>query len=168
LFPTNEPERLVYRFDGMATYPQFEEQFRNGTYDLESVLDQRVPLYPEESFGLSGFTKLSETRKEKWGEFLSVCTDKDIDVIAFMPPVHPRLWDLLLELHADRLYDETDEFLTESTEQSGGLFKDYTLVDSFYGRQEYFRDEVHLMPENGTILLRNLLMNYLNEYPAGN
>jgi hypothetical protein len=157
LFPNNKPARLVYSSDGMAMYPEYYAQIKNGTYDLKKVLDQRVPMYPESSLGLSTFMELSEARKAKWMEFLSYCEANHIKPLVFMPPVHPQLWNLIVKLKADRLYSETDAFLKQSLESVGGEYRNYTQVESFGGSPVYFRDEVHLSQENCDLLLENLL-----------
>jgi hypothetical protein len=160
MFPKYKPEWIVYGSDGMASYPQYDEEERNGTFDLKKVLDRRVPMYPESSLELSTYKELSEVRENKWKEFLSLCIADNITPIVFMPPVHPRLWDLLVKLKADRLYSETDLFLKESVESMGGIYKNYTQIDSFGGNADHFRDEVHLSPENCSLLLRSLLADY--------
>jgi hypothetical protein len=160
IFPGKKPPRLEYRADGMGMFPEYEEEQRNGTYDLKKVLDKRIVFYPENSLGLSTFTGLSDAGKKKWEAFLSLCTANHIRVIAYMPPVHPRLWNLLEKLKADWIYTETDQYLKQSVESVGGTYMDCTHIGSFGGNPNDFRDEVHIGPEMTVKLLEHLLADY--------
>jgi len=146
-----------YREDGMAIYPRREDALETGTYDLEAALEARVPVYPYEILGIEKFTSLSETRKELWSEFVEICIERGIKIYAFMPPMHPRLWTFLNELDSAWIYEETAQYIETTVTEAGGVFRNYTDLESIHGDPELFWDEVHMHPENTELLLRNLL-----------
>ena len=156
-FGMGEAPRVEYREDGMAIYPRREEALEAGTYDLEVALEARVPVYPYESLGIDKFSGLSEPRKELWREFIEICEEYGIKIYAFMPPMHPRLWSLLNELECAWIYEETAEYVGATVTEAGGVFRNYTDLDSINGDPELFWDEVHMRPENAELLLRDLL-----------
>ena len=149
-----------YRSDGMATYPQFDMEIEAGTFDLEAVLDERVPHYPEGAFGLSDFTELSVSRLVLWEELINLCVERDIQIYAFMAPSHPRLLKLLQELDAMWIFQETSDFVERTVTDAGGVYRDYTNLESFEGNPDWFYDEVHMWTSNADLLLENLLADY--------
>jgi len=149
--------KMEFRDDGFATWIQREREIEEGTYDLQSRLDQRIRKYPERSLRLSEFTALDETRKEYWEDFLQLCEDKGIRVYAFLPAMHPQLLEVLNNLDAGRILGEVADYLDDTVSESGGVFRDYTDIRSFGGDPDLFYDEIHMRPENGEKLLKDLL-----------
>lgn len=150
-----------YRSNGMATYPQYDSEIDAGTFDLEAVLDERVPHYPEGAFGLANFTELSESRMALWEELINLCVERDIMIYSFMAPSHPRLLELLNELDAMWIFQETSDFVERTVTDAGGVYRDYTNLESFEGNPDWFYDEVHMWTSNADLLLENLLSDYI-------
>ncbi len=149
--------RIEYREDGFAIYPQREESLLNGDYNLDQVLGERVPAYIDSVLGIEQFTGLSTVRQGYWEEFLQLSNEHGITVYAFIPPMHPDLWVFLEAQCVDHLYMETSAYVEQTVSDSGGVFRNYIDLDSFDGDPEMFWDEVHMRPENGEALLRDLL-----------
>jgi len=154
-------ETIEYRPDGYAIYHEWERQVAEGSFNLEEVLDTRVPAYLVEALKPESFRNgLGSERKEIWREALDLCMENDIRVVVFMPPVHPRLWDYIVEEDADFLFYDTAEFLEQTVGETGGIFRDFTRIDSFGGSPDLFYDEVHLNPRNMSILITELFSDY--------
>jgi len=151
------PARLEYRTDGFALYHQREAMFNSGDYDLEKILDDRVPVYAENVLGISAFSSLSPERKTCWEEFLDICKQNNIRVYAFIPPMHPRLLDDIREKGLEYLYEETAEYVGSTVSEAGGVFRNYMDIESFGGDPSSFWDEVHMKIPNGEALLIDLL-----------
>jgi hypothetical protein len=151
------PPRLEYRADGMANYPFREESILSGEYNLQKVLDERVPVYPEASFGLYEFRELPESSKAEWMRFLDICTKRDIRVYVFILPMHPQLREAMTEAGADSILTQVTDYVKRTVEEQGGTFRDYTGVESCGGSGDDFYDEVPMRPENCRKILDALL-----------
>ncbi len=131
--------------------------------DAETRIERGVLTYPDERFGISTFTGLSELRKQYWEVFLAICEMRGIDVYVFMPPPHPDLLDRLYELGAGPIFEETVEYLDRTVSEVGGTFRDYTRLESFGGDPEMFSDEVHLRKPLAEQILADLLLGSTRE-----
>lgn len=122
-------------------------------------IENEVRDFPEEHWGSASHSNMSPMRKEFWEEFLRICHERSIRVYAYMTPLHPELLETVNNMErfdAAALYAEANEYLSRTVAEVGGVFRDYTDVTSFGGDPEGFYDVVHLQPENGDILLRDL------------
>ncbi|HDS29649.1 MAG TPA: DUF1574 domain-containing protein [Firmicutes bacterium] len=149
-------DKLDYRPNGFATWRHWEKQIEDGTFNLESRIDERVRKYAERSMGLSDFNSVGATRMKYWEDFLSICSERNIRVVAFIPPNHPRLAKILRELEADSVIATVSDYLAETISGVGGVFADYSDIESFSGDPNDFYDEIHMRPKNGELLLKHL------------
>jgi hypothetical protein len=148
--------KLEYRPNGFATWTYWEKQMAEGTFDLEERIDSRIRKYPERSMGLSSFKELGEVREKYWEDFLGLCRERGIKVVAFMPPDHPRLVELLSEVGAEPVFRMVSDYLSETVASAGGTCVAYTNIESFGGDPGEFYDEIHMRPANGALLLEHL------------
>ena len=128
--------------------------------DFESRLKRGIATYPDQRFEISSFTHLSPERMGYWEEFLQICEENDVRLYVFMPPPHPDLLDRLYELGAERIFEETGDYLHRTVIKAGGTFRDFTQLESFGGDPDLFSDEVHLRKPNAEMMLRALLSDY--------
>lgn len=152
-----DKQKIAYKENGFSIQIQREADIKNNRFNLDAIIDKRLRRYPERSFLLSKFTGLSETRKKYWQDFLDICRERNIKVYACMPPVHPRLLELLYGLGAERIFKETEKYLKETVSEKDWVFKNYTNIETFNGDAQLFYDEIHMQPENCNKLLRDLL-----------
>lgn len=153
-----ESERIFgFREDGFPLLPE------NVYDDAADRIQKGVLEYPYTGFGIEDFTGLSEERKFYWGEILRICDENDIEVYAITTPLHPAIVRRLVELGAKPIYDETAEYIGRTVAEIGGVFRDYSVIESFNGSPDYFLDAHHMTPDNGNILIRDLLSDYQAE-----
>jgi len=155
----SEEVLVLYRDDGFALYTPKEEAIAAGTYDLEAVVESRLTRYPDENLTITGSTVPSVRRMQQWEEFLDYCTEQGIKVIAYMPPDHPDYVELLERFGSIPVMEEISEFIGESVESRGGIYRDYTYLESFGGESDQFYDEVHMRKGNNDRLLYSLTGN---------
>ena len=153
---TNTPKMTVSE-NGYTTWIQREADIADGTYNLQERLDQRVRKYPDRSIFFSDYTELSEVRMHYWQDIIDICRERGIKVYAFLPSVHPQLYDLFQAIGVDDLLGEISSYLETSLSGTDGVFKDYTSIESFGGSPDDFYDEIHMRPQNCERLFRNLL-----------
>ncbi|MCX6645636.1 MAG: hypothetical protein NTY09_04665 [bacterium] len=162
---TNESN---WRDDG---FRMFQEEGAWGINEMEANLDKMIEAginsYPEVVWKPDEFTDLSEFRKQYWNMFLDYCEEHQIQVYAFLQPVHPALLDKLYEIGGEPLFEKTDEFVRDSVNRIHGVYRDYRNPESFGGDPTAFYDEVHMLPSNGALLVRDLLSG-LDSYPGDN
>ena len=153
-----ESERLFdFRADGFPLLPE-------NTYDeAPARIQEGILHYPYGGFGLNEFTGLSEEREHYFEEILRICDENDIRVYAITTPLHPDLVRKLVSLDAKPIFDDTAEYVGGEVEKHGGIFRDYTTIDSFGGSADYFLDAYHMTPDNGNILVRDLLSDFERE-----
>jgi hypothetical protein len=149
--------KLEYRPDGFSVEIEREAEIAAGTFDLNARIDSRIRKYPERSMRLSKFKGLSERRKQYWTDLLNLCRERGIRLYVIMPPAHPRLVRLLDELGAGGVFKEVADYLSSTVSGAGGIFRDYTRIESFGGDPSLFYDEIHVRPANGDRLLEKLL-----------
>jgi hypothetical protein len=149
-----------HRADGMPLYSSREELIAEGKFDLQSNLDLRLAMYPDQFSCITGSSVISEHNKRLWEEFLSKCTEHGIKVAAFTPTMHPRLYDRMEYLGAFPKYEEISSYLKETVEGSGGIYMDFTDLSSFGGDPDEFYDEVHMRRTNGNQMLSRLFADY--------
>jgi len=128
--------------------------------DPERRLQVDIETYSEQRWKIDEFTGLSEQRKFYWEEFLRICDENDIDVIAFMPPDHPELINKLDNLGAGPLRDEAYRYVEQTVTAIGGTCVNCSDLETFGGLETQFRDAIHMTPDNGALLLRHLFTNY--------
>jgi hypothetical protein len=149
--------KMEYFPNGYSVYVQREQEIADGTFNLQERMDQRVRKYPDRSLFLTEFTGLSDVRKQYWEDMLAICREKGIKVYAFLPPTHPQLYQFLESVGAFDIFGDVSDYLRSSVVGSGGIFRDYTNLESFNGNPDDFYDEIHMRPQNGELLLRDLL-----------
>lgn len=149
--------KMEYFPNGYSVYVQREQEISDGTFNLQERLDQRVRKYPDRSLFLSEFTEMSEVRIQYWEDMLEICRENGIIVYAFLPPTHPQLYDLLESAGAWEIFGEVSDYIESSMENTDGTFLDYTDIGSFNGNPDDFYDEIHMRPQNGELLLQDLL-----------
>jgi hypothetical protein len=104
------------------------------------------------------FQRLSPSQVRYLEQFLALCRENRIAVIAYVPPYHPRLlalWDRqtrLPQLRADLL-----EELARWQAEGGVTVHDLTRVDSFGGTDRMFLDALHPNAEANRRILDVLL-----------
>jgi len=145
------------REDGFPLYSNREEAISEGKFDFEKNLEMRLAMYPGGFTCITGESKISESNKRLWEQFLEKCQDRGIKVYAFMPVEHPRLYEKMESLGAIPVYEEIAQYLKATVEGADGIFMDFTKLDSFNGDISEFYDEVHMRKPNGDLLLHKLL-----------
>jgi len=145
-----------HRADGFPLYSNREEAISKGAFDFEKNLDLRLAMYPGGFTCITGESKISESNKRLWEQFLEKCRDRGIKVYAFMPVEHPRLYEKMESLGSIPVYEEIAQYLRATVEGADGIFMDFTELDSFNGDMAGFYDEVHMRKPNGDLLLQQL------------
>lgn len=153
---------VEYQPNGFPYQVDREAQIAAGTYDLDSILTWKIPMYPDQLLCLDGSVHISDEKKELWEDFLDEILSHGIKLYAFIPTEHPRMWAHMVELGAEENYRELAEYLDETVTGIGGTFRDYHTIDSFGGSEDDFYDEVHMRKQNGDLLLNDLLSDYKN------
>ncbi len=151
---------MIWRTDGFPVGFIEERVPARWSDDPETHLEKAIERFPETYFRFSEFDGLSDARKIYWEEFLRICNENDIQIYVFMPPPHPKLLDKLIEIGAEHLFIETAAYLEYTVSGAGGTFRDYTDVSSFAGDPEGFHDQIHIDPENGEAMVRDLLADF--------
>jgi hypothetical protein len=154
--------KLEYMPNGMTLQASAEALIAQGTFNLEERIQQRLrsKRYTEEGPVIRGWTGISETRKKYWIDFLGLCRENNIRLFVFMAPVHPLLLQLAAEQNTLSMFDELDEYLSETVAEYGGIYRNYLDVASWGGDPDEFYDEIHMRPRNSDLLLRHLLEEY--------
>ncbi len=150
----------IYREDGLALYTPKEEAIEAGEYDLEGIIDSRLSRTPQIISQLVASSGIPENRKNRWIEILDYCDQHDITVYAYLPPGHPRFIEACESIGAMPKLGEVAEFLASTIEEHGGVFADYTSIESFGGEADQFYDEVHMRKANNDRLLLDLFSGY--------
>ena len=92
-----------------------------------------------------------------WQDFLDLCHENGIEIYAYVPAYHPRLYDLLMELGGGEILVEVSDYLESTVTLQGGIYRNYMNIESFEGNPDFFYDEIHMRPENADLLIENLL-----------
>jgi len=150
----------LYRPDGFSMYTLKQEMVDDGTFDLDSVISDRLENYASKFQVITPSTTISEEAKTSWLEFLEWCSERDIDVYFFMPPAHPRYIEMLGDMGSIERFREISTFLEMSAERYNLTFRDFTDLDSIDGDPGMFWDEVHMQKHNHDLVLRELLGGY--------
>lgn len=151
---------IKYRDDGYTYYTEHDTRIADGTFNLEDRITNRLLAYPDINNCFTSSDSPSQSKMDKWIEFLEYCDEKGIQVFVYTSPMHPRFLDLLSELGADPSLEEISEFLDTTTSEHGGIFRDFTHIENFNGDRDLFYDEVHMRKENNDRMLRILLSEY--------
>ncbi|MCK4720643.1 hypothetical protein KAU08_08285, partial [bacterium] len=154
---------IKYRDDGYTFYTEHDTRIAEGTFNLEGRITNHLLAYPDINVCFTSSDSPSQSKMNKWIEFLEYCDEKGILVFAYLSPMHPRFLDLLSELGADPSHEDISEFLKTTISEHGGIFRDFTHIENFNGDQNLFYDEVHMRKENNARILRNLLSEYRPE-----
>jgi hypothetical protein len=151
-----------YRPDGFI---EFERENPEGR---DRRVARAVENYADKKFVLSRYDRLSAERKNYWEETLELCRANNIRVYAIMTPVHPRVYQRLLELGADRIYEEASQYVAGTMNGTTEIFRDYSDLGSFGGNIDYYLDGYHMDHNNGDILLYDLLSDLQPDTEADN
>lgn len=153
-----------WRVDG---FKPFEIDLDNVPEEMleewELAIDAGIDFYLENYWKPDEFTDISDDRKEYFRMFLDYCVENEIQVYAFMPPQHPDMLQRIFNLGGEPLFTETREFVESEVLESGGVYRDFMYLDSFGGDERYFRDEIHMIPQNGERMVRELLSDFDSE-----
>ena len=104
------------------------------------------------------FAQLNAAQLQYLAELFALCRSRQIQVIAYLPPYHPRLtalWDA-----QTRLPELREGLLAElrRAQASGGVtVHDFTRVESFGGNERMFLDALHPSAEANRLILDVLL-----------
>ncbi len=156
---TDRGERVSRKFrpNGEVILVGRDAEIEKGTFNLKRKIAGRIRRYPERSLGMSSYTGLSPERKIYWERFLDYCDANGIKVYVFLTPYHPALYKLMTPLGVESLIGEVREFVSATTIESGGVFRDFSRVEYFGGDPALFYDEIHMQPENSERLVDSLM-----------
>lgn len=143
--------------DGSAVMVAREQAIAEGRFDLGRVLSHRLRHFDSYSLHLESFDAPSQVRLNCVRQLLEYCRAHDIDVHAYLTPLHPDQWDLLKTLPQAQVLDESLADLKALFADYGEEFRDYSHVASFGGDPRLFYDEQHAMPENQRRIVDALL-----------
>jgi hypothetical protein len=143
-----------YRADGLTNFAIRHMNDISGPDDLEEILVTGAPKYFNHV--LAGWEFIGPERMEAWEELLNLCNEHDIEIYTFMAPLHPLLWELLGEYGSQAIIEETIDYVEGTVAEAGGVFRDYTHLDSWGGNPDMFNDEVHMLPANSADLMHEL------------
>lgn len=136
----------VYLDDGTIDYVAWDEQLARGEYDLKSAVDKSITEY---KLRHSGFDHIGVGHKASLIELAKLLKERDIELIVFTTPIHPRVEKVLRDRTA---YSQTSEelvaFLAEASKEHEFKFVDTFELATFGGEAELFYDGVHVRPEN--------------------
>lgn len=152
--------QYTYRDDGLMLFAGSDDQIASGTYDLEAMIDRRLPTYPDRNLCFVQSDEMSESAMNRWVEFLDYCVGNEIEIYVYITPQHERYREMLRDLGSENIYGEITEYLRMTVEERGGIFRDYSIPETFGGDPEMFYDEVHPRKENNDLILRDLLAGY--------
>jgi len=154
--PDKGREDKGYDPDGKAVYNDKDELIKNGTFDLEKEMARQIPQFIEVR-GFDRFTELSPDRKANWEAILKICRDKDLKLYVFISPIHPELWERIVEVGGDKTYLEAVDYIKGTVRASGGVYKNFTDPRSFGADLSFFYDSVRMRNENAERLISALL-----------
>ena len=140
--------------DGVQEYPRFDAQVQAGTFAQEDQVRGSIPgVLPR----YSDFSRLSSRRLGLLSTMLNEAQAARIQVVAFIPPIHPELeragsgGDLPLRSN------ETADTL-RGLERAGLLrYVETRNLSSFGGNPAWYYDALHFMPANADRLVALLL-----------
>jgi len=145
-----------YDPDGKALYLDKDRLIESGRFNLEHEVSVQGPEFLQVR-GFDRFDSPSDERKIYWEKLLQVCGENNITVYVFIPPMHPDLWDLIIEAGGDATYNEIVDYIKNSVRDSGGTYKNFTFPASFGADPDLFYDSVHMRRENSERLVSSLL-----------
>jgi hypothetical protein len=145
---TLKSPKIELQPDGHAVQVAREKAIAAGEFSLERTLSQRVLHHPSYSLRLSSFTDPSRRRLEYIARLLDYCSERGIQVHAYITPLHPRQWEVLDSLPQSQVLAATTVALEHVFTAHGLVLHDFSRIESFGGSAEFFYDEQHLMPEN--------------------
>jgi hypothetical protein len=138
----------------------FRQNMPGHAGSFSNVIQQGLVNYPIKFWKPDEFTHLSDARIDYWRKFLDICEQNHIQVIAYLQPVHPELMERLYGLGAEPIYEETAELVESTVTAMHGTYRDFRYLDSFGGNKSAFWDETHMLPNNGDLLIRELLSDF--------
>lgn len=139
------PGLVEFDADGLAHYRPWERQQAAGTFDQ----DREIGRYLGRS-GYRPFTGLDEGHVAAVRDLVDEARADGATVRVWLTPVHPRLEASYREGNATG-YDEALQAardLLQGLCREGVHAHDYTDLDAFGGRPEWFYDGSHMMREN--------------------
>ena len=141
-----EPLKESYRRDGFLVYHERERQIAEGTYDFASAIAYNEREYSEL---IRGFDQLSPERCELFRKLVTECQQLNIELFAFMTPLHPQLGDTLSRSpHYSSRRRDLENFLTSLAVQMSFRFVDLVDIASFQGDPSDFVDGIHPLEPN--------------------
>ncbi|MEA2553809.1 MAG: hypothetical protein QOJ65_1985 [Fimbriimonadaceae bacterium] len=147
----------IVQADGHDEYPAYEAQVRAGTFNLERGISTTLPWYANQYKDMS---RLSKERKGRVAQLVREAVTDGVEVILWIPPLHPRTVKKLGEStpYSARLR-ETIEFAQELASAFPGKVHAYDLSspDKFGGDDTDWRDGAHMNNANAERALRKLL-----------
>jgi hypothetical protein len=141
--------------NGKINYLLLERQIAEGTFNFDEEIRTHVQGLIEAYF-VDDFEGLDEERMAQWEEFLDICVANGIEIYAFIPPMHDRAWDAISELDSSEIVDEGREYLERTVPEAGGVFRDFSHIESFGGDPDEFYDSIHQRPSNLEKMIREL------------
>jgi len=140
--------------DGVQEYPRFDAQVRAGTFPQEEQVRGSIPgILPR----YSDFARLSSRRLGLLLTMLQEAREARIQVIAFIPPIHPELERAGSGGYLPVRSNETADTL-RGLEHAGLLhYVETRELSSFGGNPAWYYDALHFMPANADRLVALLL-----------
>ena len=140
--------------DGHIYFDEWERQRAAGEFNLEreirTTLERFRPRY-------DNFTGLSQERLDYFNATLEYAHDHRMEVVVFMPPVHPEIEHGLRAHGYEARKQEVTAALEHLCAAWGVPFRDMSSSQSFGGDDSHFYDGVHYDGKLASLLVSRLL-----------
>lgn len=143
--------------NGKINYILIDSQIADGSYNLDEKLKTHIQ-HLIEAYHIDDFQVLDEECMSQWEEFLDICVENGIKVYAFEPPMHDSVWPVISDDKFNEVYEEGIRYLDRTVTEAGGVFRDFSHVESFGGDPDGFYDSVHQRPSNLDKMIRELFV----------
>ncbi|MBI2890667.1 MAG: hypothetical protein HYY13_07765 [Nitrospirae bacterium] len=153
---TRYPESAIgFNKDGFLVYKKDDADLQAGVFDLEAKLRDSISWYVPRHGNDRG---LSSQALDTFEVFVKEVRARGIELAVYEPPYHPRMIEAL---RSRSHYPELHEALTRELERLASLYDfrmfDFSEIEAFGGRPDWFYDAIHPRIENNRLILARLL-----------
>ena len=155
-------EQYHFEPNGYLHFDKLEAERATGHYDLDAKIATTIDIYMRR---YAAFNKLAPERLDYFAKTLQYCRERDIRVIVFLTPAHPRLIAALDTRHYEQRRTDALAAVQRICAEQHVPFYDLSTLDRFDGKASDFFDGVHPDETNSAKITHLLLQS--TSAPAG-
>lgn len=152
---SNNPKLYaLYSETGMRHFPNYEQQLKNGDFDIQNSINKHLQYYFRKNHGLYPTYEHSSEYMRMFKKIVNYCHENDINLYVYIPPMYFEHFYAIREAGLRSQFETFKRELVKITD-----FIDFTGMNSITTNKNNYWDSSHLRTEHTEMVMAKVIHN---------